>query len=425
MSSRARQDLPEISCAWTRSIAGVYLHVPFCASDCAYCAFAREVPASRDAVGSYLDGLERETRYFAERLGGKLLPRTLYIGGGTPTFLTPVEWDRLEAAVLVLVDPSALEEVTVEANPESTTPVRLDRLRAFGMTRLSLGAQAFAAPTLAMLDRTHDWDRVATAVSLARRDAGLVVSLDLIYGIPGLTDSMWSRTLDEALALSPDHLSAYCLSYEEGSSLAKRRAAGLLEGQSDDMQRAAYDLLVARAEGAGLHRYEVSNFGTGRGRSRHNLGYWEGRDYLGLGPSAHSHVAPWRFRNHTRREAWQVALASGSAPIAAAELLGERERAAERLMRLRVSSGVPCTQLPDPGGAFWTRVQVLADAGLVCVVTREGAEVPSVHPGGEGTRLCLTRGAFFVSDGVVADLLAAWDEEMAASRAAGSGGGGS
>jgi len=261
---------------WAPAISGVYLHVPFCASDCAYCAFAREVPASRAAVDTYLDALAVEARAWRKRLGGRIRPLTLYVGGGTPTFLTPGEWDRLESALAELVDPARVTEVTVEANPETATAERLARLREFGMTRLSLGAQALSTEMLRFLDRTHEWSTVTDALARAGAHDGLVTSVDLIYGIPGLEPGEWARTVDAALELPIEHLSAYCLSYEEGTSLARRRAEGRLEGQPDDVQRRAYDRLAACVEARGLERYEVSNFGTPRGRSRHNLTYWEG-----------------------------------------------------------------------------------------------------------------------------------------------------
>jgi oxygen-independent coproporphyrinogen-3 oxidase len=398
----------------TSAVSGLYLHVPFCASDCAYCVFSREIPASRGDIDDYLSALAREARWWADRIDGRLAPATLYVGGGTPSHLTPEEWDRLEAALSPLVDLRAPGEITIEANPESATPERLERFVRFGMTRLSIGAQALGRETLALLGRTHDFARVREALAEARRHERLVASLDLIYGIPGLDDRAWSRTLDEVLALGPDHLSAYCLGFEEGSSLTKRRDAGHLPVPDDRRQRRAYDQLVERAESAGLGRYEVSNFGTAAGRSRHNLGYWEGASYLGLGPSAHSHVAGLRFRNHTVRRRWQEAIAAGEGPVAGCERLGPREIAAERLMRLRVTTGVPLDLLPAPGGPFWSRVRALEGEGLVVTDVRPGGgkprrDVPVAGPGGE--RLRLAHDAFFLCDGIAADLLMAWEEE--------------
>jgi len=374
-------------------IRGLYVHVPFCASDCAYCAFAREVPSSRDAVGHYLLGLAREVDHWLDAAGAPIRPETIYVGGGTPTFLRPDEWSRFAAILGRLVARDRTVEVTVEANPESLTPNRLPMLEAFGVTRISLGAQSSHGRELALLGRTHHWRTVEVAASRVRTLPGVALSLDLIYGVPGLTLDRWDETLDAALAVAPDHLSAYCLSYEEGTSLSRKRARGELLVPDDDLQRRQYEGLVTRARGAGLERYEVSNFGTARGRSRHNLGYWRGSPYLGLGPSAHSQVGDRRFWNHPRRSRWEAGLAAGEGPIGGAEHLGPRERRVELLMRLRLDEGIPRTLLPVEGPVI-DRLTALEEEGLV---TRTD------H------RVAVTDAGAFVSDGIAVELLDAWD----------------
>lgn len=374
-------------------IRGLYVHVPFCASDCAYCAFAREVPTSRAAVGHYLTGLAREVDHWLAVFGEPICPETIYVGGGTPTFLRPEEWSRFAAILGRLVRRDRTIEVTVEANPESLTPNRLPMLAAFGVTRLSLGAQSSHGRELSVLGRTHDWRTVEVAASRARTLDGVAVSLDLIYGVPGLSLERWEATLDAALVVAPDHLSAYCLSYEEGTALTRKRRLGELRVPDDDLQRAQYERLVARARGAGLARYEVSNFGTDRGRSRHNLGYWRGVPYLGVGPSAHSQVGDRRFWNHPRRSRWESALAEGAGPVGGDEHLGDRERRVELLMRLRLDEGVAASALPGEGPVI-DRIAQLEEEGLV---TRTA------------DRVAVTDAGAFLSDGIAADLLEAWD----------------
>jgi oxygen-independent coproporphyrinogen-3 oxidase len=383
------------------AIEGVYVHVPFCASDCAYCAFSREVAADRRAFDVYLDHLEIEAEWWRRRLGGRIEPRTIYVGGGTPSLLGAGEWARLGAIVDGLIDRRRVVEITVEANPESATPERIADLRRFGMNRLSLGGQSSHPATLELLGRRHAWSHVVDCVRRARLVDGLAVSVDLIYGVPGLHAGAWRDTLAATLDLGIDHLSAYCLSFEEGSSLAARRASGALSDQSDEVQRVAYEALVRAAEAAGLARYEVSNFARAGAECVHNLGYWRGDPYLGLGPSAHGASGGRRFRNHTRRRAWQDALRGGLGPIAGVEQIGPAERAAEILMRLRLVEGVPRALLPAAGGAFGARVEVLANEGLLA---------------GAGDRLRIGRDAFFVGDGIMADLLAAWEQDAFARR---------
>jgi oxygen-independent coproporphyrinogen-3 oxidase len=382
-----------------REVQGLYVHVPFCASDCAYCAFSREVPKSRDAIAGYLEALSREVDFWLAGFGGALTPATIYVGGGTPTYLTPSEWAELSRSVDRLVSRERVSEVTVEANPETLTAERLAALRAFGATRISIGAQSTRADMLAFLDRRHDWARVVSAVTEVRRAPGLFVSLDLIYGIPGSTLETWSETLRVTLALDPDHLSAYCLSYEEGTSLAKRKAKGDLTGLPDTVQRAQYDRLVEATARAGLERYEVSNFGRKAAWSEHNRLYWTRRPTLGIGPSAHSFLSTGRSWNHSRRTTWEAALAAGAAPIAGHERLGPGEVTAEVLMQLRIASGIPKAWVPERAETFWRRAETLAGEGLLEV---------------DGRGLRLAREGWFVSDGIIADLLAALEHDSVA-----------
>lgn len=380
-----------------RDVSGVYVHVPFCAADCAYCVFSREVPADRSAVASYLIGLEREADYWRARAGAAIRPETVYVGGGTPTYLTPGEIRTFGHHLRRLVDVASVAEFTVEANPESVDEERLAAWVSLGATRVSIGAQSHAAGTLTLLGRTHDWRAVERAVAEARRHP-LDVSVDLIYGVPGQGAGEWAASLAAVLALEPDHVSAYGLTFEEGSALSAKRAAGALAAVGDDAQRVAYDTLVAHAARASFDRYEISNFARAGKACRHNLGYWRRTPYLGLGPSAHGFLGHVRLRNHARRPRWEARLEAGEGPVAAVDVLDEGARVTESLMRLRTREGLPLSALPEPSPRFRARLDTLSDAGLL---EREAGWVR------------LTESAFFLCDGITADLLSVWDEASA------------
>ncbi len=377
-----------------QSIQGLYLHVPFCAAECAYCGFYREVPRDRLGVAGYLAALGQEAAYWRERFGGPVAPETLYVGGGTPSFLTPGELEHLARILSSILDRSQLREVTVEANPESASWSALEAMRRLGMTRLSLGVQSCHPSILALLGRRHGWPDVLRSVASARCFPDLRLNLDLIYGVPTLGLGAWRETVRSALDLRPDHLSAYCLTFEEGSALARRVAGGELSQEPEEVQRDCYEALVVLARAAGLERYEVSNFAVPGREARHNLGYWRGGGYLGLGPSAHSAVAGLRLWNLKPLAVWRAALDAGKGPLAGWERITDEMAVGECLMRLRLAEGIPRSRVRETALGFWSRIRVLEREGLV-KVQRE--------------RLTLTDDAFFVSDAVISDLWAAWE----------------
>jgi oxygen-independent coproporphyrinogen-3 oxidase len=277
---------------------GVYLHIPFCVSKCAYCAFSSG-PASRGLVSAYQDAVhcEIDARAHSGAYVGRTA-RTLYFGGGTPSLAAPSEIagliDHCRRAFALASD----AEITLEANPET---VSYDRLRGFlnaGVTRISLGVQSFDPHELTALRRAHSSERVARAWEAARRAGCANLSLDLIYGIPDQTPETWTATVDAALALEPDHLSAYALTPEAGTAFGlaveERRAALPSDDEVDTLETVLHD----RLDAAGFSRYEISNYARPGRACRHNLLYWSGDDWLGLGASAHSHVAGRRWWNH-------------------------------------------------------------------------------------------------------------------------------
>ncbi|NUR70664.1 MAG: coproporphyrinogen III oxidase [Hamadaea sp.] len=331
---------------------GVYLHVPFCASRCGYCDFNTYTPTESGlAQGDYVSAALAEIE-----LARRVLPeagpvRTVFVGGGTPTLLPPDDLARLLDAVDQAWGLAPGAEVTTEANPESVDPASLARLRKAGFTRISLGMQSAAAHVLRVLDRRHTPGR-ATAAAAEAREAGLEhVNLDLIYGTPGETAADFEASLQAAVTAGVDHVSAYSLIVEDGTRLAARIRRGEVPMPSDDVAADRYLAAEAVLSGAGLGWYEVSNWAASEGaRCAHNLLYWTGGDWWGIGPGAHSHVGGVRWWNVKRPAHYAKLLADGHSPGAGRERLSDEDRYVEDVMlRLRLRDGYPLAQLRDDG----------------------------------------------------------------------------
>ncbi|MEU4680686.1 radical SAM family heme chaperone HemW [Micromonospora sp. NPDC023737] len=377
---------------------GVYVHVPFCASRCGYCDFntytAAELGGGATREG-YADTVLAELRLAARVLGDNPPPRvdTVFVGGGTPTLLPADDLARILDAVDRTWGLAADAEVTTEANPESVTPESLKALRAAGYTRISLGMQSASPGVLAILDRKHSAGR-ATAAAAEARDAGFDhVNLDLIYGTPGERAEDFARSLDEVVAAGADHVSAYALIVEDGTRLAARMRRGELPYPDDDVAADRYLAAQEALGAAGFSWYEVSNWArTPAARCRHNLLYWSGGDWWGLGPGAHSHVGGVRWWNVKHPTAYAQRLAEGRSPGLAREVLTVDEAHMEDVMlRLRLATGLPLDVLDDTGRAGAERAHA---AGLLA---------PDEYAAG---RAVLTLRGRLLADAVVRDLLA-------------------
>lgn len=347
---------------------GLYVHVPFCAVRCGYCDFNTytlgELAGARGATtAAYAVGARAEIRLAGEVLRPGRALDTVFFGGGTPTMLPTDELVALLEEVEQSFGLAPGAEVTVEANPDTVDPQRLTRLAAAGVTRLSVGMQSAVPHVLATLDRTHGPSSVPAAVAAAR-DAGLQTSLDLIYGIPGESLADWRRSLEAALDTGADHISAYALVVEDGTALARRVRRGEVLAPDPDDEAAKYEIAEEVLQGAGFAWYEVSNWARDpAARSRHNLGYWVGGDWWGIGPGAHSHVGGVRWWNHKHPTRYTELLGQGRSPAAAREVLTPRERLEELVMlRLRLADGLPLDHLEPAGRA---RVGALVADGLV------------------------------------------------------------
>ncbi|PPH30655.1 radical SAM family heme chaperone HemW [Rathayibacter sp. AY1F9] len=327
---------------------GLYVHVPFCRVRCGYCDFntytATELRGAKQQ--DYADEAITEMALGAEVLERAGLPRrparTVFFGGGTPTLLPAGDLVRMLDGLRTHFGVAPDAEITTEANPDSVDASYLRALAEAGFTRVSFGMQSAVPHVLATLERTHDPERVPLVVEWAR-EAGLQVSLDLIYGTPGESLADWERSLDSALANRPDHLSAYALIVEDGTKLARQIRRGEVATPDDDLTADMYELADARLTAAGYSWYEVSNWARDDAhRSRHNLSYWLGHDWWGVGPGAHSHVGGVRWWNVKHPAAYADRLSTGVSPAAGRETLDAGTRRVEDvLLRSRLADGLP------------------------------------------------------------------------------------
>ena len=377
---------------------GFYVHVPFCTVRCGYCDFNTytaselgDVPgASRT---SYADAAIAEVRLARRVLGDADVPvDTVFFGGGTPTLLPPHDLTRIVAAIRDEFGLADGAEVTTESNPDSVDADDLARLREGGVNRVSFGMQSAVSHVLRVLDRTHDPRRVPQVVRWAREAGFEQVSLDLIYGTPGESLDDWRSSLDAALACEPDHVSAYALIVEEGTALARQIRRGEVAMTDDDDLADKYLLADEALEKAGLSWYEVSNWARDRAAAcRHNLGYWTGGDWWGVGPGAHGHVGGVRWWNVKHPTPYAVRIGEGRSPAQAREVLDAETRRVERvLLETRLRDGLPLDVLDEDGRAA---VPAQVARGLV-----------EEDPLARGRVVLTTRGRL-LADGVVRDLL--------------------
>ncbi|MFD1713882.1 radical SAM family heme chaperone HemW [Amnibacterium flavum] len=379
---------------------GVYLHVPFCRVRCGYCDFNTYTADELRGVkrSDFAGQAVAELEFAADRLGRSGVPHrpaaTVFFGGGTPTLLPASDLVAMLDGVRRTTGVAPGAEITTEANPDSVDARYLATLAEAGFTRVSFGMQSAVPHVLATLDRTHDPDRVPLVVGWAR-DAGLEVSLDLIYGTPGESIDDWARSLDAVIAQAPGHVSAYALIVEAGTRLARDIKVGNVPAPDDDLQADMYELADARLGEAGYGWYEVSNWArldaAGQPdplhRSRHNLGYWRSDDWWGIGPGAHSHLGGVRWWNARHPAAYAERILRGDSPAVGRETLDDATRRVERiLLQVRVRDGLAIDTLDADA-----RIQV---AGLIA---DEMVEAPAALRG----RLVLTLRGRLLADDVV------------------------
>ena len=329
---------------------GIYLHVPFCATRCGYCDFNTYTAAELgDATpAGWLAAVTAELAQ-AAAVCGPVPVDTVFVGGGTPSLLGAQMLGMALDAVRMHFPVTSGAEITTEANPESTSPEFFDGIRAAGFTRVSLGMQSLSPRVLAVLDRTHSPGRAPAAAAEARAAGFAHVNLDLIYGTPGESDAELLESVDAALAAGVDHVSAYALIVEDGTALARRVRRGDIPAPDDDELAHRYELVDSRLARAGLRWYEVSNWSRDGAQCQHNLGYWTGGQWWGVGPGAHSCVGDTRWWNVKHPSAYAQRLSEGVAPLADFERLDERDRHIEQVMlRIRLRQGISARVLSTP-----------------------------------------------------------------------------
>lgn len=317
----------------------LYLHVPFCARVCPYCAFYVHQGGGQ-AQRAFASALAREIGW--ARQAFDLRPETLYLGGGTPSLLPPESVEELFAAL-----PAMDGEVTMEVNPATVTEAKARAWKAAGINRISLGAQSFDADYLKLLGRDHRPQDIAETVALLRAQGFDNIGIDLMFALPGQPERVWRETLEQAIALQPEHISSYALTYEEDTPFLSRLKSGEWK-QDEPREIAMFEEAFARLAGAGLPFYEVSNFARPGRESRHNRAYWLGAGYLGLGPSAYATVGGARWQNVRDTARYVAQVEAGRLPVE----LAEREEFSPEihlrekiLFGLRMREGVPAALL--------------------------------------------------------------------------------
>lgn len=324
-----------------------YVHIPFCSVRCGYCDFntytASELQGAKQS--DYTDVLISEIKLSARVLESAGLPKrklsTVFFGGGTPTLLPAVDLVRILAALRDAFEIADGAEITTEANPDTVNADYLRQLHDGGFNRVSFGMQSAVPSVLATLERTHNPENVAIGVAAAK-EIGLKTSVDLIYGAPGETLEEWRQSVEAAIAMQPDHISAYALIVEDGTKLARQIKSGQLAEPDEDLQADKYELADELLAEAGFNWYEVSNWSRGeQSASAHNISYWASQDWWGYGPGAHSHVGGVRWWNVKHPTTFASKLAEGSSPAAGRETLSDRTRLEERvLLEIRISDGL-------------------------------------------------------------------------------------
>lgn len=318
----------------------LYIHIPFCLQICPYCSFYKDIagPGKADPL---VEAVIREAELFSHGPA----PRTVFVGGGTPTALSVAQLERLFSGLREHIDFRGTEEFTIEMNPATVTARKAELLRSFGINRVSMGVQSWDPDLLKTLGRVHDAEQVRKSFAILRAAGFDNLNLDLIYGVPGQSLAQWEDSIRRTVELRPEHISAYCLTYEEDTEFFERMTRGEFR---EDVESDAgfFERAVEMLSAAGYGQYEISNYAHPGRESRHNLAYWEGADYLGLGPSAWSTLGDRRWQNVPDTAAYVRAMQAGVRPIRDEEILPPATREAEKIaFGLRMNAGIDPARL--------------------------------------------------------------------------------
>ena len=352
------------------SFDGLYVHVPFCFHKCHYCDFYSITRQSAERMTRFVDLVLAEARSWM-RQPPKIEPKTVFFGGGTPSLLPLEDMRRLIAGLREIFDCSSVNEWTIECNPATVSAEFLQMLREAGVDRLSFGAQSFHRDELATLERHHEPEDVKKSIELARAAGFERLNVDLIYAIPGQDLSSWAMSLEEAIALGTEHLSFYGLTYEHNTPMAVKKRLGTIRAVEDEIELEMLHHTRRRLNEAGFFPYEISNYARRGEECRHNLLYWNGGNYLGLGPAAASHVEGHRWRNRPHLGEWESSIESDQLPAIDVEHLKPSQRASELIMlQLRLAGGVDLAAIErlsgvDPMRQYGATLDRLAKLKLI------------------------------------------------------------
>jgi oxygen-independent coproporphyrinogen-3 oxidase len=333
------------------SIQGLYVHIPFCFHKCHYCDFYSITRQSPQRMDAFVDLLLREADFWAAGAGNHSPIRTMFFGGGTPSLLPIESMRRLARELVRRFDFSGLEEWTVEINPATAELDYCRMLRDVGVDRISFGAQSFNLAELKVLERHHHPDDVVRSVEIARAAGFSRINIDLIYAIPGQDLTSWDGSLNAAIALQTPHVSCYNLTYEPNTPMTVRKRLGQFIPVEEPAELEMFHHGRSHLTAAGLEAYEISNYAKPNEACRHNLVYWTGGNYIGLGPSAASHMEGRRWKNRAHLREWEEAVAAGKTPAIELETLTPARRAGElAMLMLRLARGINYSDFADRTG---------------------------------------------------------------------------
>ena len=372
-------------------MAGLYIHIPFCAKRCLYCDFFSNTDMKFKEP--YIDAAIREMELRQEYIGGEPLD-TIYFGGGTPSQLQQADFERIFEAADRLFGTSSCTEITLEANPDDMTPEYVASLRNLPFNRISMGVQSFKEKDLRFLNRRHNREQALRAVGLCKENGIQNISIDLIYGLPGQTLEEWQENLDDAIRLEIPHISAYHLIYEEGTALYKLMEAGKVT-PIEDLSVTLFSTLINRLTEAGYLHYEISNFGRPGYFSRHNSSYWTGTKYIGIGPSAHSYNGESRQWNISSLPRYLQGIKAGIPDIEIEELDINTKYNDFIITGLRTMWGIRTADIRE---RFGEEKQTYLEQQAATYL-RQGLLIR------ENDTLTLSKKGIFISDGIMSDLL--------------------
>ena len=375
-----------------QQMAGIYIHIPFCKQRCNYCAFYSTT--LYNIREKYVDALCKEIVMRKEYAACAAI-ETIYFGGGTPSTLTMEQLQRICDTIYATYPVSDTAEVTIECNPDDLTPDFLSQLKELPFNRISMGVQSFNDTQLKRLGRRHNADKARQAVINARKAGYNNISIDLIFALPGSTTAEWEHDLDSAIALRPDHLSAYNLTYEEGTPLHRALERGDFTELSEEENVGQFQMLITKLKEAGYRHYEISNFALPGRESRHNSSYWNDTPYIGCGAAAHSYNGTSRQWNIADIREYIKGIENNNPNFEIEELTEEERYNDTILTRLRTAKGIPREWMKEKFNDRLNRyLQQMAEKEIALGNLKE-----------EDGHLSLTEKGIFISDAVIRELI--------------------